>query len=71
MCQIRAAAPRGGLFASGAMVPQSAAGFPCPGRGAAFFTPLRRSGAVPRTEFGTVPGLQRTAAALRRARDKY
>jgi hypothetical protein len=30
----------------------------------------RRSGVLPNSEFAKVPGLQRTAAALRRARDK-
>ena len=33
----------------------------CPGRGAAFFMPLRRAGTVPSPEFVTAPALQRTA----------
>src|SRR4030088_2713126 len=32
----------------------------CPGRGAAFFMPLRRTGIVPSTVFATTPALQRT-----------
>src|SRR5258708_5345541 len=37
----------------------------CPGRGAAFFMPLRRAGTVTNAEFVTTPALQRTAFALR------
>src|SRR4029078_2747308 len=34
----------------------------CPGRGAAFFMPLRRAGTVPDALFVTAPALQRTAS---------
>jgi hypothetical protein len=57
----------------------SYAGFarsPCPGRGAAFFMPLRRAGTVLNTARCTAPALQRTApqelrAALRPGHESF
>jgi hypothetical protein len=39
----------------------------CPGRGVAFFMPLRRAGTVPNTALCTAPALQRTAPQVLRA----
>src|SRR3982074_1853190 len=39
----------------------------CPGRGAAFFTLLRRAGTVPTPACVTAPALQRTASQVLRA----